>query len=96
MVVSHVCMTIGDVFIECSALLSKQHKLKRQIFSVEILAGESSSILIEVSGLSKEVSREYLELYFESKKSGGMEGALEKCVMVQEGIAQLRFKDQEG
>ena len=86
-------MTIGDVFIECSALLSKQHKLKKQIFSVEILAGES---LIEVSGLSKEVSREYLELYFESKKSGGMEGALEKCVMVQEGIAQLRFKDQEG
>ena len=80
-------------------MLSKQHKLKKQIFSVEILASpetESSNTLVEVSGFSKEVSREMLELYFESRKSGGADGALEECVMVQEGIAHLRFNDPEG
>ena len=79
--------------------MSKQHKLKRQIFSVEILASpeaESSDTLVEVSGFSKEVSREYLEIYFESRKSGGADGALEECVMVRDGIAHLRFNDPEG
>ena len=88
-----------NVTLEHSALLSKQHKLKKQIFSVETPdspEAESNSAVIEVSGFSKEVSREMLEMYFESKKSGGMEGALEECVMVQEGTAQLRFMDSEG
>ena len=79
--------------------MSKQHKLKKQMISVEILASpeaETSSTVVEVSGFSKEVSREFLEMHFESKKSGGMEGALEECVIVQEGIAHLKFNDPEG
>ena len=88
-----------NVTLECSTLLSKQHKVKKQIFSVEIPTSpeaETNSTLVEASGFSKEVSREYLELYFESRKSGGADGALEDCVIVQEGIAHLRFIDSEG
>ena len=44
------------IVLECSTLLSKQHKLKKQMISVEILASpeaESSSTVVEVSGFSK-------------------------------------------
>ena len=84
------------IVLECSTLLSKQHKLKKQMISVASPEAESSSTLVEVSGFTKAVLEEHLEWYFESKKSGGMEDALEECVMVQEGIAHLNFNDPKG
>ena len=86
--------------LEYSDLLQKQHKLKKQIFSIEVVKSiaepGNGSVIIEVSGFSSAVSEDMLEMYFESKKSGGREDAIKKCVIVREGIAHLTFKDSEG
>lgn len=88
--------------LEFTVLLHKQHKLSRQKFNIEVVAEqrhlESSDkdCIIEVSGFKSSVSKDILEMYFESKKSGGKDEAVKNCSMVCEGTARLTFHDPEG
>lgn len=75
--------------------------MKKHIFSVEAVkhtaTAVSSNSIIEVSGFTSEVSQEMLKMYFGTNKLfGGKSNAIETCVIVQEGIAHLKFKDPEG
>lgn len=55
-----------------------------------------SSSSIRVTGFSDQMSEDMLEMYFESKKSGGTDGAITNCVIIKEGIAHLTFNDPKG
>lgn len=86
------------IFTEYSSLLQKQHKLKNKVISIEVIKNTNPVpvVMIRVTGFSSEISQDMLEIYFESKKSGSKEGALISCVIVEEGIAHLKFNDSEG
>ncbi len=49
-----------------------------------------------VSGPPQIVTKELLEMYFESQRAGSCQGALEECVFLSPGHAQLKFKSPEG
>ena len=51
---------------------------------------------LEISGLPPSADIELLKLYFESKRSGGHDDAVEKCSIVVPGTAHMKFKSQEG
>ena len=89
--------------LEYSNLLHKQHQLKKTNFSVEVIKdtdtppdAEYSDRIIEVNGLTTSMTEEMLEMYFESRKSGGKQNAIEKCEIIKEGAAHLTFNDAEG
>ena len=46
---------------------------------------------LEVSNLPENTSKEYLEYYFESPKSGGCENAVKEITLVQPGVAKVLF-----
>lgn len=51
---------------------------------------------VVVTGFGNQISGDMLEMYFESKKSGGKEGSIKECVIIKEGIAYVIFNDPEG
>ena len=51
---------------------------------------------ITVTGFPDAIDECLLEMYFESPKSGGHEGAVEQCLIVTSGIAHITFKSPEG
>lgn len=50
---------------------------------------------LEVSNLPSKVTREILELYFESPKSGGETGAVRDIHFISPGVAHVKFSDPE-
>ena len=81
--------------------MHKEHKLKKTNFSVEVIKEtqappDHSDCIIEVNGLNDSMTEEMLEMYFESRKSGGKPDAIEKCLKINEGTAHLTFNDAEG
>lgn len=65
-------------------------------FDIEVVDNVKSNGVIEVSGFSSKISKEMLEMYFESKRSGGNLNAIKDSMIVDEGIAHLTFTDPEG
>ena len=89
---------------ELSVLEQKEHKLKKKKFMMKIVHNSNDKIsdetmtgyVLEVSGYNKTVSKEMLEIYFESKKAGGKEGSIKEVSILSEGRALLKFNDLEG
>ena len=63
--------------------------------SMETKLGELPFDTLEVSNLPSNVSKDVLELYFESPKSGGHDGAVKNVSFVGPGVAQVKFSDPE-
>jgi len=51
---------------------------------------------LEVSGLPPSADKELLELYFETPRSGSLDGAVEECSIVSPGTAHIKFQSPEG
>ena len=51
---------------------------------------------LEITSLPSTVSEEYLELYFNSPRSGGCDDAVKNIVMIQPGMAHVHFHDPKG
>ena len=91
--------------LEVQTLQQKKHKIKGQNIAVEVVEittvmalGQSDSndsptlsTTITVSGFPDSVDEELLNIFFESSKSGGREGAVEHCSIVAQGIAHVKF-----
>ena len=71
---------------------------------VTACADEASSSVAElsscdtllISNLPENTDEFVMEMYFESSKSGGCEGAIEKIHFVEPKVAQVQFKDPQG
>lgn len=61
----------------------------------EAKSNQMPDVLI-ANGPSDVMTKELLELYFESRRAGSCGGALEDCVILSPGKAQLKFKNPEG
>ena len=87
--------------IEIESLQQDTHKLKGKEFIVKIVdencsnADECKSV-IEVSGYTEPISKDILEVYFESKKSGGRKETIESVSIISKGKALLTFNNSEG
>ena len=64
----------------------KYSKSDQELSSVEI-----SDDTLEVSNIPENVSKEYLELYFESPKSGGCVDGVKNVTMLRPGVAKVLF-----
>ena len=51
---------------------------------------------LEVGGLPPNADRELLELYFETLRSGNLDGVIEECSIVSPGTAHIKFQSPEG
>ena len=85
----------------------KQHKIKKRPIHVQISTDKlpqpaakspPSDILdtLEVGGLPPNADRELLELYFETPRSGNLDGVIEECSIVSPGTAHIKFQSPEG
>ena len=48
---------------------------------------------LEVSNLPSDITKDYLEFYFESPKSGGCADCVKDITMVKPGVAHVQFTD---
>ena len=51
---------------------------------------------IEVANIPNQADEDYLQLYFESTRSGGCDDAVNSVMMIQPGMAHVQFHDPEG
>ena len=79
-------------------IAKKEHKLQGsqlQLKYVEHIQEEimtySSDDTLEVSNLPSGTSEDILELYFESPRSGGYDGAVKSVAVIQPGVAHIQF-----
>ena len=70
-------------------------ELKVYTPSMETEVEELPLDTLEVSNLPSNVTKDVLELYFESPKSGGHDGAVKDVSFVSPGVAQVKFSDPE-
>lgn len=76
--------------------MKKTHKLSKSKFDVEVAKSKKSlSCTIEVTGSTKAIKKDILEMYFESKKSGGSEDSIDTCSIISDEIANITFKTSE-
>ena len=68
----------------------KYSKSDQELSSVEI-----SDDTLEVSNLPENISKEYLELYFESPKSGGCADGVKNVTMLRPGVAKVLFSSSK-
>ena len=86
-------------------LQSKPQKIKRKKIDVTVsgqhlaqpLQHEETEVLnvLEVHNVPSKADHEVLQMYFESPKSGGCDGAVEEC-SISHGTAYIKFHDPEG
>ena len=48
---------------------------------------------LEVSNVSPNITKDYLQLYFESSKSGGCDDCVKNITMVKPGVFHVQFTD---
>ena len=60
------------------------------------MAELSSCDTLLISNLPENADEFLIEMYFESAKSGGCEGAIERVHFVEPEVAQVQFKDYQG
>lgn len=103
-------MQVDDQCINClffhpelESLLQDTHRIKKKEFTVKILVDESCSdadasrdCVVEVNEFDERVTEEFLEIYFESKKSGGGKGTIKNISMTSQGKAFVSFHDPKG
>ena len=88
---------------ELESLLQDKHKIKKKEFMVKLVdescddADVSGDCVVEVSEFDEKViTEDFLEMYFESKKSGGGKGTIKNITMTNTGKAFVTFHDSEG
>ena len=86
----------------------KQHKIKEQPVHLKVSVDNIATVselppqpnihpdTLEVSDLPPDADTELLKLYFESSKSGSHNDAVEKCSIVVQGTAHIKFQSPEG
>jgi hypothetical protein len=60
-----------------------------------INSSEVSDDILEVSNLPEQISKEHLELYFESPKSGGCSSGVKNVTLLRPGVAKVLFSSSE-
>ena len=70
-------------------------EVKVYIPSVEAELKELPLDTLEVSNLPSNLTKDILELYFESSKSGGQDGAVQDISFVSPDVAHVKFSDPE-
>ena len=69
----------------------KYSKTDQESSSVEL-----SDDTLQVSNLPENVSKEYLEFYFESPKSGGCPDGVKNVTLIRPGMAKVLFSSSKG
>lgn len=64
--------------------------------SRRVTSDSTSYDTLEITSLPSIVSEEYLELYFNSSKSGGCDDEVKSIAMIQPGMAHVQFHDPKG
>ena len=91
-------------------LQAKKHMIHDHSISVKLQApheppplsdqpdseSETECNVLEVSGLPPKADSDTLEMYFEGPRSGGCEGAVENCIFISPGVAQVKFTSPKG
>ena len=97
-----LCILSSSVAVAENILKKSSHtfqgstlELKVYTPSVEAELEELPLDTVEVSNLPSNVTKEVLELYFESSKSGGQDGAVQDISFVSPGVAHVKFSDPE-
>ena len=75
-------------------------KISPDSTSTTTLSQASSTVVeydtLEVTNIPSEADVEYLELYFDSPRSGGCSGAVKNVSMIKPGTAHVQFHDPKG
>ena len=58
-------------------------------------SSEVSEDILEVSNLPEQISKEFLELYFESPKSGGCSDGVKNVTLLRPGVAKVLFSSSD-
>ena len=58
-------------------------------------SSEVSEDILEVSNLPEQISKEFLELYFESPKSGGCSDGVKNVTLLGPGVAKVLFSSSD-
>ena len=64
-------------------------------YSQVISSSEISDDILEVSNLPEQVSKELLEYYFESPKSGGCPNGVKDVTLLRPGVAKVLFSSPD-
>ena len=68
----------------------KYSKSNEELISVEV-----SDDTLKVSNLPEDISKEFLEFYFESPRSGGCANAVKNVTLLRPGVAKVLFSSSE-
>ena len=97
-----LCVLSSSVTVAENVLKKSSHtfqgstlEVKVYIPNVEAELEELPLDTLEVSNLPSNVTKEVLELYFESSKSGGQGGAVQDISFASPGVAHVKFSDPE-
>ena len=58
-------------------------------------SSEVSEDILEVRNLPEQISKEFLELYFESPKSGGCSDGVKNVTLLRPGVAKVLFSSSD-
>ena len=64
-------------------------------YSEVLSSPEVSEDILEVSNLPEQISKELLELYFESPKSGGCSDGVKNVTLLRPGVAKVLFSSSD-
>ena len=78
-------------------MAKEAHRLKGSVLQVRYLDDKDKTETdllgdtLEVSNFPSDVSKDLVELYFESPKSGGCDGAVKSVTIIGPGVVQVQF-----
>ena len=96
------------MLVAASILAKQDHLLKGLELIVQCYSSESEDVVptipetesvidtLEITNLPHNVSTDALQLYFESRKSGGCEDGVKEITFVESGVARIQFTDAKG
>ena len=90
-------VTVAENILKKSTHTLQGSTLEVKVYtpSVEAELEELPLDTLKVSNLPSNVTKDILELYFESPKSGGQDGAVQDISFVGPGVAHVKFSDPE-
>jgi hypothetical protein len=93
--------------VAASVLAKQDHVLEGSELKIQCYSAESEDVVptvpetgsidtLEVRNLPHNVSTDTLQLYFESRKSGGCEDGVKQITFVESGVARVQLTDTKG
>ena len=88
--------------VAADILAKERHKIEgkelhlqylKEIHAEEEVNINSTSDILQVSGIPAGVSTEFLEVYFQSERAGGHDECVKNIKIIEPGVANIQFTD---